>query len=223
MRFDPQNPYAWIDEIVVEALPVQLHLRILCMSLYSEDVLVRLPQIAVLGSWGMNADGPMVATADAETNPDPTLEQIVPPKRVIPAEHRQRYNQLVAAEQVARPNDPAPSHHAAAAFKFAGGTVPPTPYGTSWKLRHLYDGTFTGYGDEHFYGAGQQRINALRDHRHYTQSAGMVALHPIANQLWTIYPWIAYTLRARAAVTFRYDPDRAFLPGGERDGRGFAP
>ncbi len=169
----------------------------------------------------MNVNGQQVLSADAEANEDTMLEQMLPPRRAIPTGHQQRFKELLAAEQAARPADPVPSHYAAAAFRFAGGTIPQMPYAGGWSLRHLYDGTFDHYDEEHFYGAGQQRINALQDHRHFTQAAGMVAVHPVVNQLWPIYPWIVYTLRARAAVTLHYDPDRVFFEHGERDACGF--
>ncbi len=47
----------------------------------------------------MNVNGHRDLTADADSDPVPLLQEILPPRRTIPVEHRQRYNQVVAAEQ----------------------------------------------------------------------------------------------------------------------------
>jgi hypothetical protein len=53
-------------------------------------------------------------------------------------------------------------------------------------------------------------LHATYDGCHCTRSAGLVAVHPIADQLCDEYPFVAWLLPALAFRTFGYDPDGPF-------------
>jgi len=107
-----------------------------------------------------------------------------------------------------RPNGPA-----TAAFLFAGG-VRPERFGSSnaWSIHHLYSGKFPYIGLT-------ETLHAVKDCNHFTQSAGLIATHPIADQLCDEFPFFAWVLRAKAYELFRYDPNGVF--SAERDNFGF--
>ncbi len=58
------------------------------------------------------------------------------------------------------------------------------------------------------------QFDALRDPKHYTQSAGLVAVHPLVYHLIAEHPCIVFTLRWRAFDAFKYDPAKYFAPEG---------
>lgn len=107
-----------------------------------------------------------------------------------------------------RPNGPA-----IAAFLFAGGERP-ARYGSSnsWSVHHLYSGKFPYVGR-------RDTTHAAKSGSHFTQSAGLVAVHPIADALVDEFPPFTWLLRARAFLLFGYDPDGVF---GERTDGGFS-
>jgi hypothetical protein len=98
-----------------------------------------------------------------------------------------------------RPNGPA-----IAAFCIAGGTRPER-FGSSnaWSVHHLYSGKFPYF--EH-----ERTTHAAKECQHFTQSAGVVAVHPVADALVDEFPFFTWLLRARAYERFGYDPDGAF-------------
>ncbi len=103
---------------------------------------------------------------------------------------------------------------AVASFLLAGGERPKR-FGSSnaWSIHHLYSGKFPYRGHE-------ETTHAAKDCCHFTQSAGLVAVHPIADSLADEFPFFTWLLRAEAFVKFGYDPDRVFST--EVDGYGFA-
>ncbi len=103
---------------------------------------------------------------------------------------------------------------AIASFRLAGGERP-TRFGSSnrWSIHHLYSGKFP-------YCGLQATTHAAQSGRHFTQSAGLIAAHPIADALADEYPFFAWLLRARAFNLFGYDPDGVFSRG--KDSYGFA-
>jgi hypothetical protein len=98
-----------------------------------------------------------------------------------------------------RPNGPA-----VAAFRLAGGERP-ARFGSSnaWSIHHLYSGKFPYFGRE-------QTMHAAKDVKHFTQSAGLIAAHPVADALVDEFPFFAWLLRAHAFLKFGYDPDGVF-------------
>jgi len=108
-----------------------------------------------------------------------------------------------------RPNGPA-----IAAYLIAGGHRPPR-FGSAnaWSIHHLYSGKFPYIGKS-------ETTHATKLADHFTQSAGLVATHPIADALGDEYPFFAWMLRAMAFQRFGYDPDGVFSPN--QDEFGFA-
>src|SRR5262249_30271402 len=93
---------------------------------------------------------------------------------------------------------------AIAAFVLAGGNRPGR-FGSSnaWSIHHLYSGKFPYVGR-------QTTTHATKESRHFTQSAGLVAVHPVADALVDEFPFFAWLLRAHAYLRFGYDPDGVF-------------
>lgn len=106
-----------------------------------------------------------------------------------------------------RPNGPA-----IASFLFAGGERP-NRFGSSnaWSIHHLYSGKFPYYGR-------QTTMHAVKDGNHFTQSAGLIAAHPVADALVDEFPFFAWLLRAKSWVRFGYDPDQVFSSGSDQYG-----
>jgi hypothetical protein len=108
-----------------------------------------------------------------------------------------------------RPNGPA-----IASFSFAGGIRPNREGSTNaWSIHHIYSGKFPHTPE-------QSTVHAKIDGRHFSQSAGLVAVHPVADALCDESPAFTWLLRAEAFVRFGYDPDGVFSPA--RDEYGFA-
>jgi hypothetical protein len=93
---------------------------------------------------------------------------------------------------------------AIASFSLAAGNRPKR-FGSSnaWSLHHLYSGKFPYLGRE-------STVHAVKECNHFTQSAGVVAIHPIADALFDEFPIFAWFLRAHAYLRFAYDPDQVF-------------
>jgi hypothetical protein len=138
--------------------------------------------------------------------------------RIPPPGKKQKYfsypdhiREMARAKTLAldtRPNGPA-----IASFLFAGGERPPR-FGSSnaWSIHHLYSGKFPYIGR-------QRTTHAAKDCAHFTQSAGLVAAHPIADAMVDEFPFFTWLLRAHAFARFHYDPDGVFCS--ERDRYGF--
>ena len=111
------------------------------------------------------------------------------------------------------PLDTRPNGPAIASFQLAGGERPGR-FGSSnrWSIHHLYSGKFP-------YCGRKRTMHAARSGSHFTQSAGLIAAHPIADALVDEYPFFTWFLRARAFRLFGYDPDGVF--SSEQDGLGF--
>jgi hypothetical protein len=110
-----------------------------------------------------------------------------------------------------RPNGPA-----IASYRLAGGERPKR-IGSSneWSIHHLYSGKFPYCGQQ------GTPLHAAKNGNHFTQSAGLVAAHPIADARVDEFPCFAWLLRAKAYIMFGYDPDRAF--SADVDQYGFLP
>jgi hypothetical protein len=93
---------------------------------------------------------------------------------------------------------------AKAAYDFAGG-IRLSRYSSTntWYCNHLYSGKFP-------YFSKSDTIHAVNNPRHFTQSSGIILLHPISNAAFDEYPEFAWYLRTKAFLKFRYDPDKAF-------------
>jgi hypothetical protein len=104
---------------------------------------------------------------------------------------------------------------AIAAFRIAGGIRPKRLEGSnSWSIHHIYSGKFR-YPDQ------ANTTHAVRECRHFTQSAGLIATHPITDAMCDEFPFFAWLVRAESYKQFGYDPDGVF--SSNRDEFGFAP
>ena len=108
-----------------------------------------------------------------------------------------------------RPNGPA-----IASFLLAGGERLDR-FGSvnKWSIHHLYSGKFSYYERD-------GTIHAAKEGNHFTQSAGLIAAHPVADALVDEYPLFAWLLRALSFNKFSYDPDGVFSR--KRDKYGFS-
>ncbi|HEY8600924.1 MAG TPA: hypothetical protein VIL85_20975 [Thermomicrobiales bacterium] len=98
-----------------------------------------------------------------------------------------------------RSNGPAVS-----AFLIAGGERPQRTGSThAWSVHHIYDNQFP-------YPGKTATLHARADGLHFTQSAGLVAIHPIADAVCAEFAFAAWLLRAHAYLRFGYDPDEVF-------------
>ncbi|MCA0328153.1 MAG: hypothetical protein LCH89_21530 [Proteobacteria bacterium] len=93
---------------------------------------------------------------------------------------------------------------AVVAYLLAGGERPKR-YGSTnaWSVHHLYSGKFS-------HPSKNATLHAAKHPLHMTQAAGLVAIHPIADQACDEYPFFSWLLRALAFQKFNYDPDGVF-------------
>jgi hypothetical protein len=90
------------------------------------------------------------------------------------------------------------------AYLVAGGERPKRNGNHDWTIHHLYDGKFP------YPGTVRPSVRAVRDAHHFTQSAGLIAIHPIADALADEFAAFAWRLRGESFVRFGYDPEGAF-------------
>lgn len=90
------------------------------------------------------------------------------------------------------------------AFKLAGGDRPQrADWKWEWTIHHIYDGKFEAQ-------PGWQTTHAVRHPAYFTEAAGLVALHPIADSLASEVTLFAWLLRHEAFKRFGFDPDGVF-------------
>ena len=89
-------------------------------------------------------------------------------------------------------------------YLLAGGERPKRREGNhEWTIHHIYDGKFP-------IKQGYETLRAVTEGEHFTQSAGLVAIHPIAEALADEYFFFAWQLRWEAYKRFGYDPQNIF-------------
>jgi hypothetical protein len=139
--------------------------------------------------------------------------------RIAPEGKNHRYHQFPElirrlAKDLKIQLDGRPNGPAIASFLLAGGERP-ARFGSSnkWSIHHTYSGKFP-YLDR------DDTLHATQKPRHFTQSAGLIAAHPIADALSDEFPFFAWRLRAESFRLFGYDPDGVFSP--TQDENGFA-
>ena len=92
------------------------------------------------------------------------------------------------------------------AYKLAGGQRPKRHDGAhEWSVHHIYDGKFP-------WTPGSLTLHAVKHGDHFTEAAGLVAIHRVADALADEVPYFAWLLRAEANSRFGYDPDGVFRP-----------
>ena len=191
---DLANIGRWFED-EAQAIEDQLVRQVVCHLARNLDAFVRFPKHAMLLWQGCD--------------------------RIAPEGKRQkhhRYPALIkdAAATIQIPLDTRPNGPAVASFLFSGGERPARFGSTNaWSIHRLYSGRFPYIGRT-------DSLHAQRDGKHFTQSAGLVAMHPLADALSDEFPAFSWLLRARAFQMFGYDPDHVFTDG-KIDDFGFAP
>ena len=89
------------------------------------------------------------------------------------------------------------------AYLYAGGERPKRTNNQGWAIHHVYNGKFP-------LKTNGKTLHAVKEGKHFTQSAGLVAMHPIAHALADEYFYFAWLLRHEAFLRFGYDPDNVF-------------
>ena len=140
--------------------------------------------------------------------------------RIAPEGKRQKYHKYPAlikaeAKKIQVPLDTRPNGPAIASFVFARGERP-VRFGSTnaWSIHHIYSGKFPYLGRT-------DSLHGQKSGMHFTQSAGLIAVHPLADALSDEFPAFSWLLRAYAFQKFGYDPDSVFT-GSQIDCFGFA-
>jgi len=90
------------------------------------------------------------------------------------------------------------------AYLLAGGHRPGRAKpNKQWSIHHIYDGHFPAKGKS-------VSTRAVNDGRYFTEAAGLVAIHPIADALADEVPYFAWLLRFEAYQRYDFDPDDVF-------------
>jgi hypothetical protein len=90
------------------------------------------------------------------------------------------------------------------AFLLAGGERPARSIRRKqWSVHHIYDGQFPFPGRT-------RSVRAVTDDQLFTHSAGLVAIHPLADALADEIAYFAWLLRREAYDRFQFDPDGVF-------------
>ena len=88
-------------------------------------------------------------------------------------------------------------------FLLAGGERPARANGREqWTIHHIYDGQYPA--------PGRSCSRAVIAGHLFTEAAGLVAAHPIADALADEFAYFAWLLRAEAYERFALDPDGVF-------------
>jgi hypothetical protein len=140
------------------------------------------------------------------------------PKRAflfMPGVIRTRYHQFTEEQRrtlrdAAISPDRRSNGPAIMAYRLAGGERPVrVALGREWSIHHIYDGQFPWPGQ-------LASIRAVIDGKLFTEAAGLVAIHPIADALADEVPYFAWLLRLEAFKQFGFDPDGVFRGEGDR-------
>jgi hypothetical protein len=143
----------------------------------------------------------------------PDCDRVPPPgKKLKYFDYPSHIRQIAKGRNIVldtRQNGPA-----IASFLLAGGKRP-RRFGSAnaWSIHHLYSGKFP-------YCELGSTTHAAKSGNHFTQSAGLIAVHPLADAMVEEFPFFAWLLRARSFLKFGYDPDGVFSTN--RDVYGFS-
>ncbi|WP_423933750.1 hypothetical protein [Chlorobium sp.] len=90
------------------------------------------------------------------------------------------------------------------AFLLAEGSRPDRDFpGRQWSIHHIYDGKFPAPNRT-------LTAHAVKDGSLFTDTAGLVAVHPVADALADEVAYFAWLLRFEAFERFGFDPDFVF-------------
>lgn len=179
--FDPKNIVSWFKNEVSDFEP---HIQEVIIKIFLNlKFFCNFPEKALL-LW-----------ADCDRNP--------------PSKGKQKYHSFtnIIKEQAKQKGirlDTRPNGPAIAAFEFSGGYRPQRHGSTNkWSIHHLYSGKFP-------YTGKTDTLHAAKECLHFTQAAGLVALHPLADALADESAAFTWFLRFKAHEKFGYNPDQAF-------------
>ena len=100
--------------------------------------------------------------------------------------------------------DPRSNGPAIISFLLAGGKRPDrSSPGRQWSIHHIYDGKFPAPNRP-------KTAHAVKRENLFTDAAGLVAVHPIADALADEIAYFAWLLRFEAYKRFGFDPDGVF-------------
>ena len=88
-------------------------------------------------------------------------------------------------------------------FLVAGGERPMRETGRGWHIHHIYDGKFP-------LPPRKTSSHAVKEPSLFSEAAGLVAAHPIADALADELAYFAWLLRYEAFRRFGFDPDGVF-------------
>lgn len=203
-----KNPRRWIAAQIAHdappTVPIQNMLYRLCLELYEGNRLVSFAYRSML-LWPRCTPGENLDDLPAE--PKELALTCIGPIGLSAYEEKE----LIAAlkERGISCTEKYPVHPDRFAFAFARGQHP-----NDWTFHHLYDGIVPFHGRK-------KTLDAQKHGRHFTETAGMVTVHPLVQELYDHCACIRRTLRARSFTQFKYDPDEYFEKGRPHNERGF--
>jgi hypothetical protein len=120
--------------------------------------------------------------------------------------HKYSSDQLAQIKAAKVAQDTRSNGPAIMAFAIAGGERPKRAAGNKqWTIHHIYDG-------KHPF-PSQQCSHAVKSGHLFSEAAGLVAAHPIADALADEFAFFAWLLRREAFIRFAFDPDHVFSNG----------
>jgi hypothetical protein len=197
IKFTENNWREWLQAQVnrdrPRSIPIHNMLLELCCELYAGHRLVSFARQGIL-LWPRCTPG-----ENLDPLPDDAQEQVLDS---LVSAHLSENEKESLGNELSKVGvgsiEQYPAHPERFAFKFAGGWLQ-----QDWFFKHLYDGSIA-------LGSAKKRLNALKRGKHFTQTAGMAAIHPIVQELYEAYPCLRRTLQARSFASFGYDPEHFF-------------
>lgn len=203
-----KNPRRWIAAQIAHdappTVPIQNMLYRLCLELYEGNRLVSFAYRSML-LWPRCT--PAENLDDLPAEPKELALTCIGPIGLSDYEEKQLMGAL--KERGISATEKFPVHPDRFAFAFARGQHP-----NDWTFHHLYDGILPFHGQ-------RKTLDARKHGRHFTETAGMVTVHPLVQELYDHRACIRRTLRARSFTQFKYDPDEDFAKGGPHNEFGF--
>jgi len=117
--------------------------------------------------------------------------------------HKYNPEQMAQIKAIRLAPDTRSNGPAIMAFMLAGGERPTRAVANKqWTIHHIYDGKHSL--------PNQPCSHAVKEGRLFSEAAGLVAAHPIADALADEFALFAWLLRREAFIRFAFDPDRVF-------------
>lgn len=121
--------------------------------------------------------------------------------------HKYNPDQVAAIKGAGVAQDTRSNGPAIMAFAIAGGERPyRAGRNRQWTVHHVYDGKHPA--------PGRTCSHAVKDGRLFSEAAGLVAVHPIADAIADEFAYFAWLLRREAHRRFAFDPDGVFAGTG---------